>query len=109
MEENNKKYPEGHFVGFWMAIGVAIFTGLGIFLSIFVKNPKLNGFFGIWPALGISIGLVVGSAIEAKHKKEGKIRPLTEEEKKRKKSLVTAGMIILLVGALLGLLVFFKF
>jgi len=34
MEENNKKYPEGHFVGMWMGIGVAIFSGLRIPLSI---------------------------------------------------------------------------
>jgi hypothetical protein len=103
MEENNKKYPEGHFVGMWMAIGIAIFTGVGVPLSIATGN---TAFIGIGPALGISIGLAIGSGIEAKYKKEGKIRPLTEEEKKRKKIGIIAGLIILLIGALVGLLIF---
>ncbi len=106
MEENNKQYPEGHFVGLWMAIGIAIFSGLGILLSIIIENHELNGFIGIWSALGVTFGLAVGSAIEAKNKKEGKIRPLTEEEMKRKKLAVTVGLIILLIGAMVGLLIF---
>jgi hypothetical protein len=105
MEENNKKYPEGHFVGMWMAIGIAIFSGLGIPLAIITDNP---GMMGIGPALGVSIGLAIGSGIEAKYKKEGKIRPLTEEEKKRKKIAVTAGVVILLLGALFFLLRFLR-
>ncbi|GAH91318.1 unnamed protein product, partial [marine sediment metagenome] len=36
-------------------------------------------------ALGVAFGLAIGSSIEAKHKKEGRIRPLTEEKKKRRK------------------------
>jgi len=103
MEENNKKYPEGHFVGMWMAIGIAIFSVLGIPLAIVTENP---GMIGIGPALGVSIGLSIGSGIEAKYKKEGKIRPLTEEEKKRKKIAITIGVISLVVLSLLGLLFF---
>jgi hypothetical protein len=82
MEENNKKYPEGHFVGMWMGIGITIFSGLGIPLSITTGN---TGLIGIGPALGVAFGLAIGSSIEAKHKKEGRIRPLTEEKKKRRK------------------------
>jgi hypothetical protein len=106
MEENNKQYPGGHFVGLWMGIGVAIFLGLEILFSIIIENPEINGFIGIWPALGVAFGLAIGSAIEAKNKKEGKIRPLTENEMKRKKIAVTVGLIILLIGALVMLLVF---
>ncbi len=106
MEENNKQYPEGHFVGLWMGIGIAIFFGLGILLSIIIKNPEINEFIGIWPALGVVFGVAIGSAIEAKYKKEGKIRPLTEEEMKRKKIAVTVALIILLIGVLVFLLVF---
>jgi hypothetical protein len=91
MEENNK-YPEGHFVGMWMGIGIAIFSGLGIPLSIVTEN---YAFIGIGPALGVSLGLAIGSSIEAKYKKEGKIRPLMEDEKKRKKIGITAGIVIL--------------
>lgn len=105
MEENNKKYPEGHFVGMWMTIGVGILSGLGIPLSIVTGN---SGFIGVGPALGVALGLAIGSSIEAKHKKEGKIRPLTEQERKRKKIAIIAGLIILLIGALLGLLLFLK-
>jgi len=43
------------------------------------------GLIGIGPAIGVAFGLALGSSIEAKYKKEGKIRLLTEEEKKRKK------------------------
>jgi len=70
MQENNKKYPEGHFVGMWMGIGTAIFSGLGIPLSIATGN---TGLIGIGPAVGVSFGLAIGSSIEAKYKKEGKI------------------------------------
>ena len=103
MEENNKKYPEGHFVGMWMGIGIAIFTGVGVPIAFATGNP---GLLGIGPALGISIGLAIGSGIETKYKKEGKIRPLMEEEKKRKKIGITIGVISLVVLALVGLLFF---
>jgi len=52
MKENNKEYPEGHFVGMWMGIGVAIFSGLGIPLSIATGNP---GLIGIGPAIGVAL------------------------------------------------------
>ena len=103
MEENDKQYPEGHFVGMWMGIGIAIFTGVGVPIAFATGNP---GLFGIGPALGVSIGLSIGSGIEAKYKKEGKIRPLTEEEKKGKKIAITVGVISLVVLALVGLLFF---
>ena len=101
MEENNKKYPEGHFVGMWMGIGIAIFTGVGVPVAFATGNP---GLLGIGPALGVSIGLAIGSGIEAKYKKEGKIRPLTEEEKKRRKIGITAGIVILSLLALIFLI-----
>jgi hypothetical protein len=75
MEENNKKYPEGYFVGMWMAIGTAVFSALGISLAMITENP---GMIGIGPAVGVAIGLSIGSGIEAKYKKEGKIRPLKD-------------------------------
>jgi hypothetical protein len=101
MEENNKKYPEGHFVGMWMGIGIAIFSGIGIPLSIVSEN---HGFIGIGPALGVAFGLAVGSSIEARYRKAGRIRPLSEEEKKRKKMGITAGIVILSLAALIFLI-----
>jgi len=101
MEENNKKYPEGHFVWMWMGIGIAIFSGIGIPLSIVSENP---GLIGIGPAIGVAFGLAVGSSIEARYQKEGKIRPLSEKEKKRKKIGITAGIVILSLSALIFLI-----
>jgi hypothetical protein len=101
MQENSEKYPEGHFVGMWMGIGLAIFTGVGLPLSIALKIP---GLMGIGPALGIAFGLSVGQSIESKYKREGKIRPLTEDEKKKRKRLVIAGICVLLLGLLVFLL-----
>lgn len=79
MEENNKKYPEGHFVGMWIGIGMAIFSGMGIPLSIALDAP---GFIGIGPAIGVAFGAGIGSSIEARHKKRG-ISGLLQQKKKR--------------------------
>ena len=102
--DDDKKYPEGHFLGMWMGIGIAIFSGLGIPLSIATKNP---GFIGIGPALGVGFGLAIGQSIENKYKEEGRIRPLTESEQKRKKNAVFAGLIILTLSLLVFILLFF--
>jgi hypothetical protein len=103
MEEKNKKYPEGHFLGLWMGIGIAIFSGLGIPLAIVTENP---GLIGIGPAVGVSFGLAIGVGVESKYKKEGKIRPLTDEEKKKRKMLVTTGILILTALSIIGLVIF---
>ena len=84
-----------------MGIGIAVFSGLGIPLSIITEN---YAFIGIGPALGVSFGLAIGSSIEAKYKKEGKIRPLSEKEKKRQKIGITAGIVILSLLALIFLI-----
>ena len=69
-------------MGMWMGIGLVIFSGIGVPLSIILKNP---GLIGIWPALGVAFGVALGQLIESKYKKEGKIRSLTEDEKKKRK------------------------
>jgi hypothetical protein len=104
MNDKIKKYPEGHFLGMWMGICIAIFSGFGIPISIITKNP---GFIGIGPALGVAVGVAIGQSIENKHKKEGRIRPLTETEQKRKKNAVFAGVVILALGLLVFILLFF--
>ena len=48
--------------------------------------------------MGMPFGLAVGLALEAKYKKEGKIRPLTQEELKAGKIRVIAGIVLLLLG-----------
>jgi multidrug efflux pump subunit AcrA (membrane-fusion protein) len=100
MEE---KYPEGHFIGMGMAIGIAIFSGFGVAIGVSTGNP---GLYGIGPAVGVGFGLAIGKSIEDKYRKEGKIRPLTEKEKKVKHRAFIAGLIVLLLGiaAFLGFL-----
>jgi len=103
MEEKNRKYAEGYFVGMWMGIGIAIFSGVGVSLSIVLKIP---GLIGIGPAIGVAFGLALGQSIEAKYKKEGKIRPLTKEEKNKRKILVIAGIVVFIIGLAIFLIRF---
>lgn len=95
MNDTDKKYPEGYFVGLWMGVCIAIFSGCGIPLSIITQN---YGFIGIGPAMGVAMGVVIGQSIENKYKQKGLIRPLSEDENKRKKNAFTAGIIMLILG-----------
>ena len=104
VEEKNEKYPEGHFTGMWMGIGIAIFSGIGVPLSIALKNP---GFMGIGPAIGVAFGYRVGQSIEEKYKSEGKIRPLTKEEKDRRKIAMVLGIITFMIGLVTLILIWF--
>ena len=96
-------YPEGHFIRLWMGIGMAIFSGLGIPLSITTGN---YGFIGIGPAIGVAFGLSIGQSIENEYKQEGKIKSLSESEKNKRKSLKLVGIVLLSLG-LLGFLMLF--
>ncbi len=88
-----------------MVIGIAIFSGFGIPFSIVSGNP---GLIGIGPALGVAFGLAIGSSIESRYKKEGKIRPLTEDEKQKRKMLLIAGVAIFILGLAIFLLRLFS-
>ena len=101
-----EKYPEGHFVGLWIALGIATFTGLGIPLSFATKNYAL---IGIGPAIGVAIGVAIGTAVENRYKEEGRIIPRSKEEGNRTKIAILAGLtILLLLGALLLLFLFLR-
>ena len=103
MNNKIKQYPEGHFVGMWMGIGIAIFSLIGIPLSIVTDNP---GFIGIGPAIGVAFGLSIGQSIENKYKQDGKIRPLTESEIKIRKNAIAVGIITLVSGILVFFLLY---
>ena len=105
MEDTDKKYPEGHFIGLWIGICIAIFSGLGVPLSFISDMP---GLMGIGPAIGVSIGVAIGSSIEARYKKEGKIRPLTPQEKKNRSRLSLFGVGLLVIGVAIFLLILFN-
>jgi hypothetical protein len=98
MLDKNKKYPEGHFLGVGMAIGICIFSGVGVALSTSTDNP---GLMGIGPAIGVAIGLAIGKGMEDKYRKQGLIRPLTKKEKEAKKKAKVIGIFSLLLGILL--------
>jgi polyferredoxin len=87
MDDTQKKYPEGHFLAIGMALGIP----LGMVFATALENP---GFIGI----GLPFGLATGLALEAKYKKEGKIRPLTKEELKARQIWVIAGIVLLVLG-----------
>ena len=95
-EAENKrtgKYPEGHYMGMGIALGVP----LGLPFGLAIGNIALG------PAFGVAIGAAIGSYLENKHK--GELRPLTEEEKERKKRIMYLLLGVMLLGALAFLLV----
>jgi len=103
MEDKKKQYPEGHFVGMWIGIGMAMFSGFGVAIGVALENMA---FMGIGPAIGVAFGAGIGASIEAQKKKEGLIREMTDEEKSKKKSATKIG-IALVVIAFIVLLSFY--
>ncbi|MBD3204106.1 hypothetical protein GF327_07455 [Candidatus Woesearchaeota archaeon] len=104
MVDKNKKYPEGHFLGVGMMIGIVIFSGVGVTMSISTDNP---GLIGIGPSIGVAIGLAIGKSMEEKYRKQGLIRPLTSEEKKERNKAKTIGIIVCLIGLIIFISIFF--
>jgi hypothetical protein len=98
MDENEKKYTEGHFIGMWMGIGIALFAGIGIPLTLITDNP---GLIGIGPALGVGFGLAIGQSIENKYKKEGKIIPKSDNDSKKMNIYVILGLVMLIIGVMM--------
>jgi len=82
---------------------MAIFSGIGVPISIALDN---SGLIGIGPAIGIAFGAGIGASIEAKKREEGLIRPLTEDEKIKRKRLKNIGLGILIIGFLALLIIF---
>jgi len=102
--EEQEKYPKGHFVGLWTAIGIAIFSGVGVPLSLATGNL---GLIGIGPAIGVGFGFGIGTAIEKKKAEEGLIRPLTEAEEKRQKTTSTVLKALVVLGIIVAVGIFF--
>jgi hypothetical protein len=102
--DDDRIYPEGHYVGMWIGIGMAIFAGLGIPFSVALDNP---GLIGIGPAIGVGFGAAIGSGIEKKKKAEGLVRPLTEAERMNRKKAAIIGSAVLLVGLIVLVSLFF--
>ena len=107
MKENpqtkSKQFPKGHFVNKWMGIGMGVFTVA--FFPVLIAMDKVN-FIALLPAFGMSIGLSIGFSIEKKQERLGNIRPLNEEEKKRKRIGVIIGLALLIAGLVTFVLVY---
>ncbi len=102
-----KKYPKGHWMGIGMGIGIPI--GVLVFFVADLLTGEFGSMFALGPAIGVAIGVSIGAALEENYKKKGQIRELTPEEEKSRKKLVTLGLVILVVGAIAGVLAFMAF
>lgn len=105
MDNDDKKYPEGHYIGLWMGISMAIFTALGVAISAVVQN---FAFIGIGPALGVGVGLPIGQMVENRHREQGHIRPLNEREKQSRKNLLIGGILLFLTGVVVFAWLYFR-
>ncbi len=96
-----KKYRKGHFVGLWMAIGIAMFSGMGLPLAIATDNM---GLIGVGPAIGVAIGVAIGSAIEKRKAEEGLIDDSPDpDDKTRQTKLIL--LVVLGITAVIGVVV----
>ncbi len=89
MEE--KKYPQGHFIGMGIAIGVPI----GVVFGIILGNMAFIG-------IGIPFGLSIGVALEEKYRKVGRLLPkdpkTIAKERKAMKIILIVGLLLLVLG-----------
>lgn len=85
-----KRYPEGHFIGLGIAIGISLGVPIGLALGNMILGPTI----------GFALGITIGIALERKNNPNP--RPLTKEEKKNWKRSLT-----ILLG--LGVMLFLAF
>ena len=97
LRKQHKLVTEGYYMGIGMAIG----SGIGVFLGAAMDNV------GSGMPIGIGIGMAIGSALDAKAKREGRILCPKEKEASSPNKI----KMIMIIGAsvlvLLGLIVFF--
>jgi hypothetical protein len=93
--KHDKKFPKGHFVGIWMGIGLAMFAGLGVPLSVATGN---TGLIGLGPAMGLVFGTIIGQIVEKNKDSQGLIRELTPAERRSRSYAILAGLVILVAG-----------
>ncbi len=100
----SEKKKQGHYVGMWMAIGIAIWSGTFIPLAIATDNI---GLIGLGPAVGVIFGLIVGKAVEKDKMEKGILEPVKEEPKTPiwwlKVALLLLGIIVSIVFIVISL------
>jgi hypothetical protein len=62
-----KERQRDHFLGRGMAIGMVLFTPVGLVLSIATDTP---GLIGVGPALGVGVGVAIGEGLYRRHLQE---------------------------------------
>jgi len=95
MSANDNGHPRGYWIGVGISIGVAIGAALGMALE--------NMGTGI--GVGVALGAGIGASLEQRNKDN--IRPLTGNEKKRKKVSVIVGLILAALGLVVLLGIYF--
>jgi len=86
MEQKNKRYKKGHFIGIGIAIGIPLGIPIGLAM----------GSIAIGPAIGAGIGVVLGAVMENKYNKKP-IELSPKEHRKQKKY----GIILAAIGFIL--------
>ena len=98
-------YPKGHFVGLWIGIGTAIFSGFGVVFSIVIDNFS---FIGVGIAIGVSVGVAIGQSIENKYQVQVRIRPLKPQELRNRRIALWVSFAVLTLGVVLATILFLK-
>jgi hypothetical protein len=88
-EPEDAMYPKGHFLNKGIAIGLP----LGLPIGLAMGNMPLG------LPIGLAIGYAIGTSLEEKNK--DKIRSLTPEEEKRKKTLKMFALALVLLGIIM--------
>lgn len=94
MSDNNRKHPQGY----WMGAGIAIGLSIGVAIGVPLEN------IGVGIAIGIAIGAGIGASLEQRNK--ANTRPAIEEEQKLQKWGWVVGLVVMLltITAILALL-----
>ena len=95
-----RTYPEGYFLGLWMAIFVPIGAALGLLMS------DGGGMLAVGVGAGVGVGVAVGAGIEARYREKGLIRNLSPEEGKRRTRRVLMSVGALVAGLVVLVVVF---
>jgi zinc transporter ZupT len=96
MSKNERR----HSKGYWMSIGISLGVAMGAALGMTLDN------LGAGIGIGVAIGAGIGAALEQKNKDN--IRPLTEQENRRRRWAVILGLLILLASVIATILIWFS-
>lgn len=90
-----REYREGEVVATWIGVGMALFAGVGVVIATVTDTP---GLIGIGPAVGVAFGTSVGMALEARYRREGRLRQPTPAERRRLRIALWIGVALLVLG-----------